>query len=1379
MAGQMKQQLVDLLGESPGIEAIKDKIARLLARQQDTRRLPPVLIEGETGTGKGLLARLIHKAGPRPQGPFVDVNCAAIPETLLEAEMFGFERGAFTDARRAKPGLFQAANRGTIFLDEVALLSEGLQAKLLKVLEERTVRRLGATRDEPIDVWILTATNENLRAAIPARRFREDLYHRLAVLTLSLPPLRTRGDDIILLAEHYLGRACADYGVSAKTLLPQARAALRAYPWPGNVRELANLMERVALLSSDPEVTADALGLTPVGTAEPSSSVPADVAPDGASSLDDAVRDRVAAVLRQTGWNISRTAAVLGISRNTLRARIEKYALRSGDTPAPPAPAPARRATPSAPFSTPAPEPAAAPPVPAPTLTPLRWERRRVTLLRVSLIAASAPEALLETGRVIELLLDKIQSFGGRVEGRSPTGVIGAFGLDPTEDAPSQAAHAAMAIQKAVDRSRRDGAAGPAIKVAIHTAQVLVGQGATVPELDLDGKQAVLRALDALLERAGPDTVLVSDATAPFLERGFDLVELRGDALPARRAFVLAGRERPGAGRAGQAATFVGRRREIELLWSGLESAIRGHGQIVGISGEAGIGKSRLISEFREGLAGKTVLQFEGQCRSYGAMVPYQPILDVLRALCRITESDSPGTMAEKARTTLLDAGLDLLDHAPSLLHVLGLEPEAEHVAGLGPEVTKARVVETLRQVLLRRSRENPLVVVIEDLHWIDRTSEECLASLAEIVGGLRLLLVCTYRHGYRPPWIEKSFSTQVALQRLVPEDSARIIHGVLGADQAPNVLVDLIIAKAEGNPFFLEELARAVRESGGALAPVGVPDTIQEVLLARIGRLPHEDRELLQMGAVVGKDLSVAVVKALGGLRDDALQEALTRLTRAEFLYETGAGLGAEYSFKHTLTHEVAYESLAPERRRELHARIAATIERLHPDRLVEHAERLAHHAFRGEVWDKAVVYIRQAGAKALAASAYREAVTCFEQALGALAHLPETRATLEQSIDLRFELRTALTPMGERARIFEHLSRAEAVAKALDDARRTGRVAAYLTDYFRLTGVHEAARESGRRALALADALGDFSLQVAANTYLGQVHSDLGRYREGTEYLRRNVERLVGDLTFERFGLPFLSSVHSRVWLVLCLTELGDFVEGIAVGEEGLQMAEAADHPLSLTSAYAALGRLYLGRGDLARAVPALERGLELSEAWHIGLWEPVSRARLGYAYALGGRVAEGLALLERAVEQEAAMGRMASHSARLAALGEAYLIAGRLDDATALAGRALALARERTERGNEGWALRLRGAVADRIDQSSCAPAEAPYREAMALADELGMRPLRATCALEMGALYQRHGMDEPARAQLTAALELLRAMEMPLWLERAEAEYRAFR
>ena len=265
---------MEMVGESPGIVAVRERIARLVARASTVRRLPPVLIQGETGSGKGLVARSLHKAGPRSAGPFVDINCAAIPETLLEAEMFGFERGAFTDARQAKRGLFQAAHRGTLFLDEIGLLPEGLQAKLLTVLEERTVRRLGATQSEPVDVWVITATNLDLQAATQAGRFREDLYHRLAVLTLTLPPLRERQGDILLLAEHFLGRACADYGLLPKTLAADARAALVAYRWPGNIRELINTMERVALLTEASVVTADVLGLSGLRAAPVVADVP-------------------------------------------------------------------------------------------------------------------------------------------------------------------------------------------------------------------------------------------------------------------------------------------------------------------------------------------------------------------------------------------------------------------------------------------------------------------------------------------------------------------------------------------------------------------------------------------------------------------------------------------------------------------------------------------------------------------------------------------------------------------------------------------------------------------------------------------------------------------------------------------------------------------------------------------------------------------------------------------------------------------------------------------------------------------------------------------------------------------------------------------------
>src|SRR5499426_683663 len=254
--------LQQLLGASPALAAVRDELARLIARPAAAqKRLPPVLITGETGTGKGLVAHLIHEMGPRSGAAFVDVNCAAIPDTLLEAELFGFERGAFTDARQAKSGLLQVAHGGVLFLDEIALLPDSVQAKLLTAVEERAVRRLGSTRPEPAEAWLISATNTDLKAAVAARRFREDLYHRLAVLTLELPPLRERGRDILLLAERFLARACAEYALPPKRLDPGAQARLLGYAWPGNVRELGNVMERAALLTDTPAIRADDLGL--------------------------------------------------------------------------------------------------------------------------------------------------------------------------------------------------------------------------------------------------------------------------------------------------------------------------------------------------------------------------------------------------------------------------------------------------------------------------------------------------------------------------------------------------------------------------------------------------------------------------------------------------------------------------------------------------------------------------------------------------------------------------------------------------------------------------------------------------------------------------------------------------------------------------------------------------------------------------------------------------------------------------------------------------------------------------------------------------------------------------------------------------------------
>src|SRR5438093_7293211 len=320
-------ELAELLGASPAMESLRADIRRLLRSASGASRSPAVLLMGETGTGKGLVAGLLHRKGPRAGHPFVDVNCAAIPETLLESELFGFERGAFTGAQHAKPGLFQAAHTGTIFLDEVGLLGEPLQAKLLKVIEERAVRRLGGTRSEPVDVWVISATNSDLRAAIREHRFREDLYHRLAVVPLSLPPLRARGEDVLRLAEHFLPRICADYGLAPLTLSEDAKRCLLGHPWPGNVRELANAVERAALMCDASRITAAMLDLRRAPTTSPAPVAHARTAAAETGSLDEAIPAHLESVLAQNGGNISRTAAALGVARNTLRSRIRRLGL--------------------------------------------------------------------------------------------------------------------------------------------------------------------------------------------------------------------------------------------------------------------------------------------------------------------------------------------------------------------------------------------------------------------------------------------------------------------------------------------------------------------------------------------------------------------------------------------------------------------------------------------------------------------------------------------------------------------------------------------------------------------------------------------------------------------------------------------------------------------------------------------------------------------------------------------------------------------------------------------------------------------------------------------------------------------------------------------
>ncbi len=315
-----------MIGSSEPMRTLKDRIARLLSAESGLadQDLPAVLITGETGTGKELVARALHFDGPRAKGPFVEVNCSSIPGQLLEAELFGFERGAFTDAKERKLGLIESAEGGTLFLDEIGEMDLALQAKLLKFLEDKTVRRLGSVREQRANVRIIAATNRNLEQFSREGRFRADLYFRLRIVQLEPPALRTLGEDVIALATHFLDLHGSRYGKRGLHFSEGALRCLRAHRWPGNVRELRNVMEQVVVLAQGPVIEAEDLDfhrdVTAAEGATELSSVPL--------NLGDAERQLLVKALEETQWNITRAARLLGVSRDTLRYRIEKYRLR-------------------------------------------------------------------------------------------------------------------------------------------------------------------------------------------------------------------------------------------------------------------------------------------------------------------------------------------------------------------------------------------------------------------------------------------------------------------------------------------------------------------------------------------------------------------------------------------------------------------------------------------------------------------------------------------------------------------------------------------------------------------------------------------------------------------------------------------------------------------------------------------------------------------------------------------------------------------------------------------------------------------------------------------------------------------------------------------
>jgi len=1009
-AGSRADPVDAIIGTTAAVSDLRSQIRRLATFDSvRSPHVPTVLICGETGTGKGLVARALHDCGPRAAGPFVDVNCAAIPETMLEAELFGFEEGAFTDARRAKPGLFEAAGGGTLFLDEIDSCSLALQSKLLKAIEDKTVRRLGSLASRSVDTKLVAATQRNLADLVASGGFRSDLYHRLAVVVLDLPCLRERAEDIVPLAHHFLHQYAAAHGLENKQITADAETWLRRHPWPGNVRELSHLMERITLLAEDPRIdvaTCERLSIPASTRGAGQSAARGEIASDP-SAEDAQIRD----ALRRAGGNVAAAARMLGIGRNAFRYRMRRFGVARPDLADGAAPAElpemdagaSRRAEPSEPVVSRS-EPADSP----------SWEEKTVVTVAIELVLArsardashSDPWTIVKRWR--QRIGDRVCGFGGDLLHSSPSRLTAVFGVPrAVEQAPQRAVQAGLAIQRLAAELRGEGRPVPQIRMGVHLGTVQFDAAASDMADGLLPIDDAFALPERLLGHARDGEILVSSQIARRVRGSCDLVERTVDLGAAEiglRVFVVRGPKRPEKVHAppDSSARFVGRQRELSFLVDSFQRAVESSGQVAFIAGDAGIGKSRLIEEFRRQLAGTDHLWIEGRCASYGSRTAFLPVVDGLRRYFGIDDRDDEASSIRKIAAVVQALGSDVAWTQPYLRGLLSMATDAAH-AGLDSASRRSEAFGALKAILLRESEIRPVVLVVEDLHWIDEASEELVSFLAESIPTARVMVLCTYRPGYRHRLGDGSYQQRLTLMALSSQETAAMAGAALGVEALPDEVRDLIAAKAEGNPFFVEEIAASLLEDGSLRLEDGrivltrsprdlvIPDTIQEVLIARIDRLADDARRAIQIASVIGREFALRLLERITEAGRH-IQVQVEELRALELIYEKAMHPELAYMFKHALTHDVAYQSVHQDRRAQLHRVIGLAIEELYADRLAEHYETLAHHFEEADDGARAVHYHNRAAEKAVEGHAVQSVVHHCRRALAIAAALGET---------------------------------------------------------------------------------------------------------------------------------------------------------------------------------------------------------------------------------------------------------------------------------------------------------------------------------------------------------------------------------------------------
>ncbi len=995
----------------------------------------------------------------------------------------------------------------------------------------------------------------------------------------------------------------------------------------------------------------------------------------------------------------------------------------------------------------------------------LEGERKLVTVLFCDIANSTAlaerlgPEdmhALLN--RFFELGLAEVHRYEGTINQFLGDGFMALFGAPVGhEDHARRAVLAALGIQRSVVEGLADLTPALSVRIGLNTGLVVVGTIGDNLRMDYTAIGDTTNLAARLEQVAEPRTILVSEATrrlvgreAQFESLGPVQVKGKSELVAVYRVLGISTRALPLRGFGERSlSTYVGRDRELAALRDLLDEVEDSRGQVVGLVGEAGVGKSRLLYEFHASLGGRRVTCLEGRCLSYGTAIPYVPVLDILRQNCAIAENDSPQTIREKARSGLEAVGLNSGESLPFLLQLLGVKEEAERLSMLAPESIKRRTFDALLQLSLEASRRQPLILAIEDLHWIDKTSEEFFALLAESLAGAPVLLLTTYRPGCRPPWLERSYATQIALRPLSYRDSLSVVRSVVEGRELAELLAHVILEKAEGNPFFLEELARSVAEQGDEPHQLSVPDTVQGVLQARIDRLADAPKRLLQAASVIGREVSLRLLRAIW---DDpgSLDPHLLELKRLEFLYEDTREKERLYVFKHALTQDVAYETLLKSHRQILHEATARALEALYTDRLEECYERLAYHYSRTTNTEKAVEYLDLANQKAIKAHAVQEAMTYFDHAVSLLDTLPATSANTRRRLSLLVNQWIVFWLLFKYPEYYDLLARHEATAVQLGDQGLLGAFYTRLGHCQWVFGQLEQAVETEIKAAQHCELAGNVEDGGVAYCMVQWSHMHLSNYEHVFPWQEKALRALK-----QRFNLRWYSWALAAA--SYAYSYLGEWQAALEQGRKELRLAEQYSDKSLICFAHWIIAMAYTSQGDLARAVEHGELAVRIAPTPGDKVW---AQSILGWAWCRAGEPTKAVELLDSLVPLYRATRFVPGEVYNGVYLGEAYWRAGELDRATQVLEAVLPVAERAGMRFYTGSAHRLLGEVAlQRNPTQAGDQLSAPHFEtAIALLRAIRARNELALAYAGYGRLHRRQGRIEEARDYLTRALEI---------------------